>query len=114
MKSLRIAVTGMHRGENPQPGSSIVSSIPRRWPDAFIVGLAYDAYESGVYAADGPDVCHVMPYSVAGLDAFLKRLAEVHSQNFFDLLIPTLDAEIDMLAGKRSREPSMACRWPIL
>lgn len=99
MKSLRIAVTGMHRGDNPQPGSSIVSSIRRRWPDAFIVGLVYDAYESGIYAADGPDICHVMPNAVAGLDTYLERLAEVRAQDSFDLLIPTLDAEIDLLAG---------------
>lgn len=96
---IRIAVTGMHRGENPQPGSSIVAAIRRRWPEAFIVGLVYDAYESGIYADDGPDVCHTMPYPTAGLTAWLSRLGEIRSLDPFDLLIPTLDAEIALLVG---------------
>jgi len=103
MKPLRIAVTGMHRGENPQPGSSIVTAIRQHRPNAFIVGLVYDAYESGIYAPDGPDVCHTMPYPTAGLSAYLTRIAEVHSLAPFDLLIPTLDSEIWLLAGAEDK-----------
>ncbi|OYV04062.1 MAG: biotin carboxylase, partial [Verrucomicrobiales bacterium VVV1] len=99
MNLIRIAVTGMHRGANPQPGSSIVSAIRRRWPQAFIVGLVYDAYESGIYVGDGPDACHTMPYPTAGLPTYLARLKEVKALAPFDLLIPTLDAEIALLAG---------------
>ncbi len=110
MKPLRIAVTGMHRGDNPQPGSSIVSSIRLRWPDAFIVGLAYDAYESGIYASDGPDVSYVMPYAAAGLATCLERVAEIHSQHPFDLLIPTLDAEITLLAGASDQLAQLGIR----
>ena len=88
----------MHRGDNPQPGASIAGAIRQAWPDAFIVGLVYNAFESGVYAADGPDVCHAMPYPTAGLAAYLARLAEVRAAAPFDWFIPTLDAEIVMLA----------------
>jgi len=98
-RPLRIAVSGMHRGENPQPGSSIVESIRRHRHDAFIVGLVYDAYESGIYAPGGPDVCHAMPYPTAGLATYLARLREIHLSTPFDLMIPTLDAEIYLLAG---------------
>jgi len=98
MKPIRIAVSGLHRGENPQPGASIAGAIRRAWPDAFIVGLVYNAFESGVYASDGPDVCHAMPYPTAGLAAYLTRLAEVRAATPFDWFIPTLDAEIVMLA----------------
>lgn len=110
MKPLRIAVTGMHRGENPQPGSSIVEALRRRWPEAFIVGLVYDAYESGIYAPAGPDVCHVMPYPTAGLPAYLARLAEVRARTPFDLLIPTLDAEIYLLAGAAAKLAELGIR----
>jgi carbamoyl-phosphate synthase large subunit len=99
MKPLRIAVSGMHRGENPQPGSSMVEAIRRRHPDAYVVGLVYDAYESGIYAPDGPDACHAMPYPTAGLPTYLSRLGEVRSLTPFDYMIPTLDAEIYLLAG---------------
>jgi len=98
MKPIRIAVSGMHRGDNPQPGASIAGAIRQAWPDAFIVGLVYNAFESGVYASDGPDACHAMPYPTAGLAAYLTRLAEVREATPFDWFIPTLDAEIVMLA----------------
>ena len=98
MKPIRIAVSGLHRGDNPQPGASIAAAIRQAWPDAFIVGLVYNAFESGVYAADGPDACHAMPYPTAGLAAYLTRLAEVRAATPFDWFIPTLDAEIVMLA----------------
>lgn len=107
MNPLRIAITGMHRGENPQPGASIVTAIRQRWPDAFIVGLVYTAYESGIYAVDGPDVCHVMPYPAVGLSAYLARLQEIRSLDSFDLLIPTLEAEIALLAGSTAKLADM-------
>lgn len=110
MNPIRIAVTGMHRGENPQPGSSIVSAIRRRWPDAFIVGLVYDAYESGIYVDDGPDVCHAMPYPTAGGPNYLNRLQEVRALDGFDLLIPTLDAEIVLLAEATEKLSALGIR----
>jgi carbamoyl-phosphate synthase large subunit len=99
MKPIRIAVSGMHRGENPQPGASIAGAIRQAWPDACIVGLVYNAFESGIYAPGGPDLCHAMPYPTVGLATYLARLAEVRAASPFDWFIPTLDAEITLLAG---------------
>jgi len=93
----RIAVSGLHRGENPQPGASIVRSLRRRFPNAFIVGLVYDALESGIYAEDGPDVVYPMPYPTSGTTAFLQRLDTILEKSPVDYLIPTLDAEIELL-----------------
>ena len=99
MNPWRIAVSGMHRGENPQPGSSIIGALRAAWPDAYLVGLVYNVYESGIYVEGGPEVCHAMPYPTVGLGAFLARLKEVHAVSPFDWFIPTLDAEIALLAG---------------
>jgi carbamoyl-phosphate synthase large subunit len=107
MNPLRIAITGMHRGENPQPGASIVTAIRQRWPDVFIVGLVYTAYESGIYAYDGPDVCHVMPSPAVGLSAYLARLQEIRAIDSFDLLIPTLEVEVALLAGSTAKLADM-------
>ncbi|MEI7956194.1 MAG: ATP-grasp domain-containing protein [Verrucomicrobiota bacterium] len=114
MKPIRIAISGMHRGENPQPGASIAAAIRHAWPEAFIVGLVYNAFESGVYVAGGPDVCHAMPYPTAGLGPYLTRLAEVRAATPFDWFIPTLDAEIVMLAGasKELAELGIGVRLP--
>ena len=94
---LRIAVSGLHRGENPQPGASIVRSLRRRFPNALIVGLVYDALESGIYMEDGPDAVYTMPYPTSGATAFFQRLDTVLEKTPFDFFIPTLDAEIELL-----------------
>ena len=39
---IRVAITGLQRGDNPQPGAAIVRSL-RRTLEVEIVGLVYDA-----------------------------------------------------------------------
>jgi carbamoyl-phosphate synthase large subunit len=94
-----IAVSGLHRGENPQPGAGIIRSLRRRFPDAHIVGLSYDVMESGIYAEGGPDEVHLMPYPAAGGAALLDRIDAIRKQTAFDLFIPTLDAEIEVYSS---------------
>ena len=99
MRNCCIAVSGLHRGDNPQPGAGIIRSLRRRLPGARIVGLAYDVMESGIYAEDGPDEVHLMPFPAAGGAALLERLDAIRERTPFDLFIPTLDAEIEVYAG---------------
>jgi carbamoyl-phosphate synthase large subunit len=99
MKNLSIAVSGLHRGENPQPGAGIVRSLRRRFPDAVIVGLSYDVMESGIYVEGGPDEVHLMPYPTAGGAALLDRIDAIRQRMPFDFFIPTLDAEIEVFAS---------------
>ena len=95
--SPRIAITGLARGENPQPGGALVRSIRRAWPNAYIVGLVYDAQESGIYADDKPDIVHTIPYPSSGKQALLDRIETILEISSFDILLPTLDAEIEPL-----------------
>jgi carbamoyl-phosphate synthase large subunit len=97
VNALSIAVTGLHRGENPQPGAGIIRSLRRAFPGVHIVGLVYDIKESGIYAADGPDEVHLMPYPGSGTAAFFRRLDAILQKRPIDILIPTLDAEIEVL-----------------
>jgi carbamoyl-phosphate synthase large subunit len=96
---MRVAVTGLSRGENPQPGAGIIAGIRAAFPGAFVVGLAYDAMESGIYAAGGPDAVFTMPYPTVGADAYLKRLDEARAAAPFDVFIPTLDSELDLIVN---------------
>ncbi len=98
---MRVAVTGLSRGENPQPGAGIIAGIRAAYPDAFIVGLAYDAMESGIYMEGGPDAVFTMPYPTVGAEAFLKRLDEARAAAPFDIFIPTLDSELDLIVNLR-------------
>jgi len=89
------AVTGLGRGESPQPGAALVQSLRRRWPSLRIAGLAYDALESGIYAPDRPEMTFTIPYPFCGAPVLLERLDEIRRSFPFTVLIPTLDAEIE-------------------
>jgi carbamoyl-phosphate synthase large subunit len=95
----RIAVTGLQRGDNPQPGAGIIKSVRRLYPKVEIIGLVYDAMESGIYAEEGPNSVHLMPFPYTGKETYFKRLKEIHHQVPFDILIPTLDSELDILVS---------------
>ena len=96
-----VAVTGLGRGESPQPGSAIIRSLRRRWPQLRMAGLAYDALESGIYADDRPEVSFTMPYPSCGGGTLLARIDEIRAEFPFTVFIPTLDAELEPLLGIR-------------
>ncbi len=95
--SLTVAVTGLHMGENPQPGSGVIRSLRDAYCDLTIVGLVYDVLESGIYADNSADVIYHLPYPKAGSEALLARLDYVLAQQPIDILIPSLDAEMQGL-----------------
>ena len=106
-----VAVSGLHRGENPQPGSAVIAAIRRVYPQARIVGLAYDPLESGVHAgSDAPDAVYTMPYPSAGTEAYFARLAEIHQRERLEVIMPCLDTEVDLLAGALDRLVTMGIR----
>ncbi len=103
MTTPTIAVTGLNRGENPQPGYAVVRSLRRAFPCMTILGLIYDAMESGIFAEDGPDCSYTIPYPTAGTPALLDRLDFILERNPIDILIPSLDAEIEPLIRMESQ-----------
>lgn len=130
---LTIAVSGLHAGENPQPGVGVIRSLRRTDCEhaagrltagrLTIVGLAYNVMESGVFADGCADVVYHMPRPSAGRDALLERFDELLEQQPIDIFIPTLDAELpnllhleDRLAARGvklmlpARESHEACR----
>ncbi|MEZ6044055.1 MAG: hypothetical protein R3C11_00420 [Planctomycetaceae bacterium] len=93
--SLTIAVSGLNRGENPQPGAGIIQSLRREFGDVTIVGLVYELMESGIYADGLADVIYQLPYPSKGTAAFLERIDYICESYPIDVFIPTLDAEMD-------------------
>ncbi len=111
-----VALTGMHRGENPQPGAAVGVSLRRQHPDLRIVGLCYDPLESALFSRDAsrPDAAFLLPYPGAGPDALLERLDEILKYERIDCLIPCLDSELDnliVLAPELAKR-SIACLLP--
>lgn len=92
-----VAVSGLHRGENPQPGASVIMSLRRRFPDLRIVGLSYDPMESGLFSPgpDRPDAAYLIPFPGAGAEALLERLDMICGSEDIGYVIPCLDSEIE-------------------
>jgi len=91
-----IAISGLHRGDNPQPGSAVIRSIRRLYPSATIVGLSYDPLESGLFATglDSVDAAFSMPFPGMGAKALIDRLDQIRQSYPIGMIIPCLDAEI--------------------
>lgn len=91
-----IAVSGLHRGENPQPGAAVIASLRRRFPGLRLVGLSYDPLESGLYGQgpDHADIAYLIPYPGVGTGALLERLSDIHAKESLAAVIPCLDSEI--------------------
>lgn len=91
-----VAVTGLHRGENPQPGGAVIASLRRRAPDMRVIGLCYDPMESGIFSQslDRLDRSFLLPYPRTGSAALLRRLDEICAEERIDLIVPCLDSEI--------------------
>lgn len=91
-----VAVTGLHRGDSPQPGASVVSSLRRLYPNLRMVGLSYDPMESAIYSrgSDCLDAVYLIPYPGAGIEALRDRLDAILCLERIDCVIPCLDSEI--------------------
>ncbi len=91
-----VAVTGLHRGENPQPGPAVVASLRRRFPDLRVIGLSYDPMESGHYTTglDRIDAAYLVPYPRVGHAKLLERLDAIARKDPFDIVVPCLDSEL--------------------
>jgi carbamoyl-phosphate synthase large subunit len=92
-----VAVTGLHRGENPQPGAAVIRSLRRFTPNITIVGLSYDPLESSLYSQDGDhvDVAYSLPFPGQGPQALRERLLEILDTQSLDAIIPCLDSELE-------------------
>lgn len=91
-----VAVTGLHRGDNPQPGASVIRSLRRAYPDLRVVGLSYDPLESGLYShdIDRVDSIYLLPFPMKGPEVLLERMLYIHSKEEIQFLIPCLDSEL--------------------
>ncbi|MBS0517116.1 MAG: biotin carboxylase [Proteobacteria bacterium] len=111
-----VAVSGLHRGENPQPGPAVVAGLRRRFPDIRIVGLSYDPMESGQYTAgiDRIDAAYLVPYPRVGHRELLERIDAIRKDDPFNVVIPCLDSELPNYIKLRPEldKRGIACMLP--
>ncbi|MBU2446858.1 MAG: ATP-grasp domain-containing protein [Bacteroidetes bacterium] len=93
---MKIAVTGLNNTDNPGPGVPVIRAI-KNHPDfdGEIIGLHYDNLEPGIYM-DGLIVkSYLIPYPSGGTDDLLKRIRYIQEKEKIDVIIPTLDSELN-------------------
>ncbi len=95
-KELTIAVSGLNATDNPAPGVPVIRSV-REGTDfnGTIVGLAYDRLDPGIYMDGICDHVYLMPYPSEGADVIFERIKYIHEKTPIDVIIPTLDAELN-------------------
>ncbi len=95
-KRLNIAVSGINATANPGPGVSVIRAIRESHEfEGIITGLAYDPLDPGIYMKGVCDNVFLMPYPSEGAENLLDRLREIHEVVPIDVIIPTLDAELN-------------------
>lgn len=95
MHNFGVAVTGLNATDNPAPGVGIARSIRKssEWRGK-IIGLAYDALDTGIYDRDIFDEVYLIPYPADGEGSLLRRLKQIKQKTDFQVLMPTLDSEL--------------------
>ncbi len=103
MRPVTVAVTGLSATDSPAPGVPVIRAIRDANPRARIVGLAYGTLDPGAYISGLADHVYLLPYPSLGAEAMYERLLAAHRQTPFDVLIPTLDAELPVIVKLRDR-----------
>lgn len=67
---MRIYISGLYSGTNPQPGIGITRSLRQAYPDATLVGVEYSNRSSGIHWTDLDELWLQRPWEELNLDAY--------------------------------------------
>lgn len=95
MKTLNIAVTGINAVDSPGPGVPVLRSLKEASFSSKLFGFSYAALEPGNFMSQLLDNSFLFPYPNTGPIPLLDRIRQVHSLVNLDIIIPTLDSELD-------------------
>src|SRR4029078_1960140 len=96
-KDLRIYVSGLYSGTNPQPGVGIARSLRAAYPDATLIGVEYSNRCSGIHWEDFNDIWLQRPWEELNLDVHGREIKRVLDSGA--LWISSIDLEIMWLAS---------------
>ena len=94
MIQCNVAVSGLNSTDDPAPGIAVIRSIrdSGQWTGK-IIGLAYDALETGIYDKSLLDEVYLLPY-LFNSEVLWRRLKDITQKTRIDVLIPLLDLEL--------------------
>jgi hypothetical protein len=74
---MKIYVSGLYCGGNPQPGVGIVRSLRAGYPFAKLIGVEYTTRVSGIHWQELDDLWIHRPWDELNLDAYAEQVREV-------------------------------------
>ena len=76
-KALRVYISGLYSGTNPQPGVGLARSIREGYPEAEIIGVEYSNRCSGIHWPDFDDIQLHRPWHELNLDTHAEGIKEI-------------------------------------
>jgi diaminopimelate decarboxylase len=73
---MKIYISGLYCGGNPQPGVGITRSLRQGFPDARLVGVEYTNRVSGIHWSDFDDLWIQRPWDELDLESYGERVRE--------------------------------------
>ena len=95
---MKIYISGLYSGTNPQPGVGIARSLRQAYPEAELVGVEYSNRCSGIHWQDFGDIWLQRPWNELNLDAHAAEIEKILDAG--GLWISANDLEIMWLASR--------------
>src|SRR3982751_813424 len=95
---MRIYISGLYSGTNPQPGVGIVRSLRMAYPNAILVGVEYSNRCSGIHWPDLDELWLQRPWEELDLDTYADEIRDVLDSGA--LWISGFDLELMWLASQ--------------
>jgi diaminopimelate decarboxylase len=74
---MKIYISGLYSGTNPQPGVGIARSLRQAYPNAVLVGVEYSNRSSGIHWPDLDELWLQRPWEELNLDAYAEEVKAV-------------------------------------
>lgn len=94
---MKIYISGLYSGTNPQPGIGIARSLRVAYPEATLVGVEYSNRSSGIHWSDFDELWLQRPWEELNLDAYAALIGEILDSGA--LWLSGIDLEIMWLAS---------------
>lgn len=94
---MKIYISGLYSGTNPQPGIGVARSMRLAYPDATLIGVEYSNRSSGIHWSDFDELWLQRPWEELSLDAYGMLIKEILDSGA--LWVPGVDLEIMWLAS---------------
>lgn len=89
---MKIYISGLYCGTNPQPGVGIARSLRMAYPDATLIGVEYSNRCSGIHWQDLDEIWLQRPWEELNLEAHAAEVRKILDEG--GLWISGIDLEI--------------------